>query len=287
MDRSKCSIIVSGATGRQGGAVARKLVMDGWDVHALVRDPDKPAARALAGLGVTLEHGDLYDPDSIAHAVAGAYGVFSVQSWSDGVEAEERQGVALAEAAADAHVEHFVYCSVGGAERDSGVPHFESKWHVEESIRRVGLPFTIWRPVYFMENLLWQRDAICEGTLTPPIDAEIPLQFIAVEDIASFVALSFRTPGAWLGHATEIAGDECSFAQVAQMLSAMLGTPITVAPLVRPVEAERQVMARWFEQSGYCADIDRLRHVVADLCDLPTWARKNFSCSPVWSSQRG
>lgn len=286
MDRSKCRIVVTGATGRQGGAVVRKLVVDGWDVRALVRDRNKPAARALAGLGVTLAQGDLDDPDSIARVVEGAYGVYSVQSWNDGVEAEERQGIALAEAAANAHVEHFVYSSVGGAERATGVPHFESKWRIEERIRQVGLPFTIWRPVYFMENLLWQRDAICEGTLTPPFNPEVPLQFIAVEDIASFVALSFRTPGAWLGHCTEIAGDQRSFIEVAQVFSEMLGKPISVAPVIPPAEPERQIMTRWFEESGYAADIDRLRHIVADLCDFPTWARGSFFCSSVWSRER-
>ncbi len=274
MDRSKCSIVVTGATGRQGGAVARRLVADGWSVCVLVRDADKPAARALAGLGASLLTGDLNDPDSVARAVDGAYGVYSVQSWADGVDVEERQGKILAEAAANAQVEHFVYSSVGGADRKTGVPHFESKARVEQCIHEVGLPFTILRPVYFMENLLWQRDSICSGHIDPPINPDVPLQFIAVEDIGSFVALAFRTPGGWLGHSVELAGDERSFLEVAEVLSAQLGRSIEVRPVVRPAEAERQIMARWFEEYGYDADIDRLRAMLPTLHTLPQWAAR-------------
>ena len=281
MDRSKCPIVVTGATGKQGGAVARKLIDDGWDVRAFVRDADKPAARALAGLGATLVTGDLSDAASVARAVDGAYGVFSVQSWADGLDVEEAQGKLLADAAAVAAVEHFVYASVGGADRESGVPHFESKWRIEEHIHDVGLPFTIFRPVYFMENLLRQRDAICDGYIYPPINPDTPLQFVAVDDIASFVALAFRSPGGWLGHCTEIAGDELSFLEVAEVLAERLGRAVEVRPIVRPAEPERQAMARWFEEYGYDADISRLRSMLPTLQTLPEWARKKFACTPL------
>jgi len=281
MDRSKCTIVVAGATGKQGGAVARKLVADGWDVRALVRDADKPAARALAGLGVSLVTGNLDDAESLHRAVDGAYGVYSMQSWADGVDAEERQGKALAEAAAAARVEHFVYSSVGGADRNTGVPHFESKARIEQRIHDVGLPFTIFRPVYFMENLLWQRDAICSGHIVPPINPDTPLQFIAVDDIASFVALAFRSPGGWLGHCTEIAGDERTFLEIAEVFGALLGREIDVRPLVRPAEGERKVMARWFEEYGFNADIERLTKALPSLHSLPEWARESFACTPL------
>jgi uncharacterized protein YbjT (DUF2867 family) len=281
MDRSKCSIVVTGATGKQGGAVARKLIDDGWDVRAFVRDAAKPAARALAGLGAGIVVGDLNDPDSVGRALNGAYGVFSVQSWADGVDVEEQQGKLLADAAARVSVEHFVYASVGGADRVTGVPHFESKARIEQHIHDIGLPFTIFRPVYFMENLLRQRDAICDGHIDPPIDPDIPLQFVAVEDIASFVALAFRSPGAWLGHCTEIAGDELSFIEVAEILAARLGREVDVRSVVRPVEPERKIMAHWFEEYGYDADISRLRTMLPTLHALPDWARDKFACTPL------
>ncbi len=271
-------ILVTGATGRQGGSVVRHLSVAGWRLAALVRDPDAPAARALAERGVELRQGDLDDPASLNAALDGAYGVFSVQSWAEGIDAEIRQGVNLAEAASRAAVEHFVYSSVGGAERATGVPHFESKWLIEERIRELDLPYTIWRPVYFMENLLWQKDAIKAGHLTPPMDPDIPLQFIAVEDIGAFVAMSFRTPGAWLGKATEIAGDELSFRQVAEALSAVVQVEVVLDTLKPPTEPERQIMARWFEREGYRADIERLRQLIPELTDLQTWASIRLGC---------
>ena len=271
-------ILVTGATGRQGGSVARHLLADGWRVRALVRDPEKPAALALARQGVQLVRGDLEDRASIEAAFEGARGVFSVQSWAHGTDAEMRQGIALAEAAADVGIEHFVYSSVGGADRHSGIPHFESKWRIEQRIRELDLPYTIWRPVYFMENLLMQRDAIDNGHLKPSIDPAVPLQFIAVEDIGAFVALSFMHPGAWLGKATEIAGDELSFSALAELLSRVMRHRVELDALTPAADAERQAMARWFEVEGYHADIRRLRDLIPELTDLETWASIMLGC---------
>jgi len=271
-------ILVTGATGRQGGSVVRHLGEDGWRLAALVRDPGTPAARALAERGVELRQGDLDDPVSLDAALVGTYGVYAMQSWSAGVDAEIRQGTNLAEAASRAAVEHFVYSSVGGAERATGVPHFESKWRIEERIRELDLPYTVWRPVYFMENLLWQRSAIKAGHLAPPMDPDIPLQFIAVEDIGAFVALSFRTPGAWLGKCTEIASDEKTFRQVAAALSAVLKIEVALDPVTPPVDPERRVMTRWFEREGYRADIERMHRLIPELTDLETWVSIVMGC---------
>ena len=129
-------ILVSGATGQQGGAVARNLLERGFAVRALTRDPEKAAARELADLGAEVVSGDLEDRASIERVLDGVYGVFSVQKFLEaGVEGEVRQGVRLADAAKAAGVEHYVYSSVGSAHRETGIPHFESKWEVEEHVR--------------------------------------------------------------------------------------------------------------------------------------------------------
>ena len=271
-------ILVTGATGRQGGSVVRHLAADGWRLAALVRNPDSLAARSLAERGVELRQGDLNDPASLDRALAGASGVYSVQSWADGIEAEIRQGTNLAEAASRAAVEHFVYSSVGGAERATGVPHFESKWRIEERIRDLDLPYTVWRPVYFMENLLGQRDAIRAGHLAPPIAPDVPLQFIAVEDIGAFVAMSFRSPGVWLGKCTEIATDELTFTQIAAALSNVVQREVVLDPLKRPAEPERRIMVEWFEREGYHADIARMRQLIPEITDLETWASIMMGC---------
>jgi len=271
-------ILITGATGRQGGSVVRHLAADGWRLAALVRNPDAPAARALAARGVELSHGDLDDPASLDAALQGTYGVYSVQSWAEGIEAEVRQGANLAEAASRAAVEHFVYSSVGGAERETGVPHFESKWRIEERIRELDLPYTVWRPVYFMENLLWQRNAIRAGHLAPPIAPDVPVQFIAVEDIGAFVAMSFRTPGSWLGKCTEIASDELTFTQVAAALSTVVQCEVVLDPLKLPAEPERRIMVEWFEREGFQADIGRMRELIPEITDLETWASIMMGC---------
>src|SRR5436305_2172481 len=157
MAHSEKTILVFGATGQQGGAVASHLLKDGWKVRALVRNLGSEKAQALGQQGIELVQGDLNQPSSLQEAMKGVYGVFSVQTFmaDGGTLAETRQGKAVADAAQEAGVRHLVYSSVGGAERKTGVAHFESKWQIEEHIRTLGLPATILRPVFFMSNLLW------------------------------------------------------------------------------------------------------------------------------------
>lgn len=118
--------------------------------------------------------------------LAGAYGAYAVQTpWqSGGVEGELRQGIAFADAAKAAGIQHLVYSSVGSAERQTGIPHFESKYQIEEHIRAIGLPHTMLRPVFLMENFLSNRDTIVSGTLAEPLMPATPLQLVAVDDMA-------------------------------------------------------------------------------------------------------
>ena len=174
---SRRPVLVCGATGNQGGAVARSLLERGFSVRALSRNPDKPAARTLAGRGAEIVRGDLEDRSSLDRALDGIHGVFSVQNYFEaGYDGEVRQGKALADAAKEAGVEHFVYSSVGSTYRNTGIPQFESKWEVEGHVREVSLPYTILRPVGFMQNWEWMRDQILSGTLAQPLDPDKPLQ---------------------------------------------------------------------------------------------------------------
>src|SRR5262245_25080598 len=139
MPNSEKTVLVTGATGRQGGAVIRYMLPKGWKLRGLTRNPSSPAAQDLARQGVEVVQGDLEDPASLERAARGLYGVYSVQDfWSVGAKREVLQGKNLAEAAKNAHVEHFVYSSVGGAERSSGIDHWESKWEIEKHIRQIG-----------------------------------------------------------------------------------------------------------------------------------------------------
>lgn len=280
---SNNTIVVTGATGQQGGAVARQLLAQGWPIRALVRDPSKPAALALAGLGVELAQGDYDDRGSLNRALAGAYGVFSVQTpfaeW--GPAGETRQGQQIADASLAAGVRHFVYTSVGGANRGTGIPHFESKWRVEQHIATIGLPATVLRPVFFMENfgafMRPQQDQAGQLTLALALRANKALQLIAASDIGAFAALAFAAPDRFVGQAIEIAGDELTPPQITAAMGKAAGRPIAFAEL--PIEAlgsfdeDSARMFAWFNESGYAADIPALRELHPGLQDFASWLR--------------
>ena len=274
-------ILVAGATGQQGGAVARHLLGGGWKLRAMTRDPGKPSAQALVKAGVEVVQGNYQDRESLERALEGVYGAFSVQTpWGQdpirGAENEERQGKTFADAAKAAGVQHLIYSSVGGAERNTGIPHFESKWHIEEHIRALGLPHTILRPVAFMENFGWSREQIFKGILPgfglPP---EKTLQLIAADDIGAFATMAFAQPREFLGKAIEIAGDELTEPQQAELFAKAIGHPVALGrfslPGVAQMDQEMDPMMRFFRGQGYRADIPTLRKLYPGLRTLERW----------------
>src|SRR5713101_211128 len=260
-------VLVTGATGRQGGAVIRHMLSKGWKLRALTRDPGSHAARTLAQKGVEVVQGDLEDAASVARATAGVYGVYSVQDfWAVGAKREVQQGKNVADAAKKADVKHFVYSSVGGAERNSGIEHWESKWEIEQHIRHLGLPATIFRPVAFMENYYVDQVeiGILKGKLMDPVRADKPYQTIATDDIGAFVALAFERPKDFIGLELEIAGSELTNPEAAKVFSRVLGKPVKFKKLPMPIVRlvlgkEFYQMFRWFNNEGFKADIPGLR----------------------------
>jgi len=276
-------IAVTGATGQQGGAVARKLLSDGWKVRALTRDVNKPAAQELASLGAEVVMGDMDQRTELDTAFQGAYGVFSVQNFwlpNVGFEGEIRQGKNVADAAKEAGVQHFVYSSVGAAQRGMGQKHFESKWMIEQYVHSLELPYTILRPAVFFENFNWERASILNGTFNAiGLRPEKERQFIAVEDIAVFVALAFANPERYLGKTIELAGDELTEAQLAETFAKVIGRPVKLA---KPTEGqglrsdeEMTAMFNFFNGEAYDADISALRKLYPGLLTLEQYLRKN------------
>ena len=205
------TLLITGATGRQGGAVVRHLLPKGWKLRALTRNPESHAARTLALQGVEVVQGNLEDAASVARAAIGTYGVYSVQDfWEVGAKREIHQGKNVADAAKKASVKHFVYSSVGGAERNTDIPHWESKWEIEKHIRSLGLPTTVFRPVTFMEGYYIDQVeiGILKGKLVDAVRPDKPYQTIATDDIGGFVALAFERPSEFIGKELEIAGSE-------------------------------------------------------------------------------
>jgi uncharacterized protein YbjT (DUF2867 family) len=275
-------ILVTGATGQQGGAVLRKLRERGFPVRALTRDPNSEKARQLVGHGTEVVRGDLNDPISLTRALDGAYGVFSVQtSYEDGVESEVRQGMHLADAAKRSRISHFVYSSVGCADQGTGIPHFESKWLIEQHIRATGMRFTIFRPAFFMENWLGMRQQIEQGTLALPLKPETHLQMIAVDDIGGFVAAAFEKPGHWQEQTREIAGDDLSIGEVVERLSRTVAREVSYQQVPWGQWEQRTghdvaVMWGWFEEHGYHVDISQLRQEFPQLTGFDRWLSTNW-----------
>ena len=283
MSEADRTVLVTGATGRQGGAVIRHMLPKGWKLRALTRNPDGHEAQALASQGIEVMRGDLEDPDSIARAAIGAYGIYSVQDfWAVGAKREVQQGKNVANAAKKAEIKHFVYSSVGGAERKTQIPHWESKWEVENYIRQLGLPATVIRPVSFMETYYIDQVeiGILKGKLADPIRGNKPYQTIATDDIGAFVALAFERPSEFIGKALEIAGSELTNVEAAKVFSQVLGKPVKFQRIPLPVVRlllgkEFHAMFQWFNEAGYQADIPGLRRAYPEihLHTLEEWLR--------------
>ena len=272
-------VLVTGATGRQGGAVARSLVGKGFKLRGMTRKPEGEPAKALKVLGIEVVRADLDDADSVAKALDGAWGVFAVQNtWEAGVEREEQQGKRLAELARSKGVQHFVYSSVASAHRKTGIPHFDNKWRVEEVVRRLKFPsHAILRPVFFMENL-FTPSFLMGDRLVAALKPTTPLQMVAVDDIGRVGARLFTDSEKAKGREIDLGGDSATMVQAAQALSRGLSKPIRFVEIpiaeVRKNSEDVARMLEWFERVGYNADIPALEREFGKLTKLEEWAAR-------------
>ncbi len=256
-------ILVTGATGQQGGAVAHRLLQQGHKVRILTRNPEK--AGKLTEAGAEVVKGDLTDPSSLESALRGMQGVFAMSTpFEAGMDAEVKQGISMADAARKAGVQHYVYASVGSADRHTGIPHFETKWKVEEHIRRIGLPATILRPVVFMDNFGTFFRPSSEGIIAMPLQPNKKLQMIALRDIGEFGAAAFMRPEDFLGHEIDLAGDELTMPEAVKHLSHAMGRPIRYEQIPNDkaegvMGHDLAMMYRWLNDVGYSVDIPALR----------------------------
>jgi len=274
------TVVITGATGKQGGAVARSLAGQGFQIKAMTRKPQGDAVRALVQLGAEIVQGDLDDAESLKRVLEGAWGAFAVQNtWEAGVEREEEQGKRFALIAREKGVQHFVYSSVGSAHRRTGIPHFENKWRVEETVRGLSFPsHVILRPVFFMENLTspWFLHG---DKLITSLEADTMLQMIAVEDIGRFGAQAFTRAEELNGRDIDLAGDAATMPQAAAILSEAFGRRIEFVRIpideVRKNSQDFALMLEWFDRVGYDADVPGLeREFGFRPLGLREWARQ-------------
>ncbi|MCY1082681.1 NmrA/HSCARG family protein [Archangium lansingense] len=261
------TVLVTGATGKQGGALAHLLLKRGHRVLAFVRSPDSPAAQELAERHAELVAGDFDDPESLERAMQGVDAVFAMATpfQGGGLEGEVRHGRHLIDAAKLARVRHFLYSSVAGANENTGIPHFETKHVVEEHLRRSGLPYTIVAPVFFMENFLGPSFAqrLHEGVLSLPLPPHQGLQMVPMADLAAFCARVMEWPEELFGKRFEVASDEVTGEQAAALISYVSGHKLhyeeTPLDTVRSANEDLGHMFEWLQRVGYHANISLLR----------------------------
>jgi uncharacterized protein YbjT (DUF2867 family) len=266
MVANKRKILVTGATGQQGGALARLLLQKKHEVYALIRSTksESPKAQNLRNQGAKLVEGDLDKPDSLEQATNGIDSVFLIGTFIEGgTEGEIRRGKMMVDIAKEKKIEHIVYSSVVNADKTTGIPHFESKYKVEQHIKNSGIPYTIIGPTFFMDNLLsYSLAGLQQGQVALPLSPSRILQQIAVENIAEFSALALERRNSFIGKRIDIASDEITGEQAAKVLSNELGRKIRYEQVpmeqIRQASEDLAVMYEWFERIGTGVDIAAL-----------------------------
>ncbi len=253
------TILVTGATGKQGGAIARGLLARGHTVRAFTRKADGAAAQSLAAAGAQLVVGALEDRASLDRAAAGADAIFSMGTpFEQGPEVEVQQGINVADAAKAAGA-YLVYTSVGSADRATGIPHFDSKYRVEQHLRSIDARAAIIAPVYFMENAYFTADQLKAGVYATPLSAGRKLAQIAVDDIAACAIAALEDPASFAGTRHDLAGDEISGDEAVAILSRVSGRPfgyfqVPMAMIRQGMGEDGVLMYEWFESTGYHVD---------------------------------
>lgn len=276
------TIVVTGATGAQGGAVVRHLLGAGNTVRALTRKPEGAAAKALAALGATVVRGDLGDRDSLVRAFTGADGVYAVtEFFKNGIPAEIEQGKRMADVAKEVGVGHFVLASVAFPTGTSGVPHFDSKREIERHVESLGIRYTFLRPSLFMEDLT-EKQYVPPGTwgMTPKlVGRDRPIRWIATDDIGAAAARIFAEPERFAGRSVSLAGDELSIGQARELFRKTNGKTPLALPMPtwlfrRLVSEELVVMWQWLAEHEFDASVAETRELLPGVRTMETWLRE-------------
>ncbi|QWK81582.1 NmrA/HSCARG family protein [Ochrobactrum sp. BTU1] len=281
MTNSKHPILVFGATGRQGGSVAKALLKAGWSVRALVQDSSKVASVQLRNAGIELVQGSFEEANVIRSAMKGAYGVFSVLPANLAAEDEIRHGISIADIAAETGINHFVYSSGASVGNElTGVPRFDAKSRIEAHVRQLDMTITIIRPTIFMEMLVRPGFGLDEGRLVSLIRPHHSIQLISVEDIGRFVAAMFSNKSRFGGATLKIASDRLTGHELEGALSEAAGRPITYDRLPEDVLAANADLAHMAKslESGPLAeliDLELMREINPELVKFVPWLAGN------------
>lgn len=273
-------ILVTGATGKQGGATARHLVAAGVKVRALTRKPDSKAAEALKELGIEVVKGNLNYVASVNEVMKNVYGVFSIQNgWEFGTD-EAKQNKNIADAAKQHGIGHLVFASIARCDDNPNLKHFVSKYKSEQYLKESGIPLTALRAVYFMDNLKpnAQGLGLSWEMLRKNLGSKTTLQMIACEDIGWFAANAFLNPKEWIGKTIDIAGDNVTYPEALAAYEKIFGiTPKhskLFAVIVRLLLSDVRKMFEWYREPCFNADIDHLKKIHPGLLRLEDYFRQ-------------
>lgn len=276
---------MTGGTGNQGGAVTASLIKNGFKIKVLTRNPGSPRAQNLQKQLAELVKGDLNDLNTYRDHLKDVEGIFSVQTFENGIDKEIKQGKDLADLAKEYGVKHFVYSSVSGADLKTGIPHFDSKLKIENHIKQIGLSYTIIRPCSLYENFLLPqvKSRIEKGKLVSPVNRNKIQQFVSAMDIGKMCADVFLNPDKYSEKTITLAAEEMDMQQVANIFSLVLRREIKYQKL--PMFVTRLVMGRdlykmfkWINENNtvFIKDLSAFKKENANLTSLRQWIVLNF-----------
>ena len=281
------TIVVTGATGRQGGAVTRSLLGTGWHVRALTRNANSQKARALSALGAEVVQGDMQDRQSLDRIFKGAYGVYSIQNpMLAGLEAEVIQGKRVADAAKEASVQHLVYGSTGVG-RPTGIGSWDSKLQVEAHMKALGIPLTILRPRAFMELMSDKAfyPAVSTWHLMPKLmGATRPLGWISTDALGIIAAKAFSAPERFIGQEINLASDVQSIEECRAIWREVMGKkpsrfPMPIWLFQRFVGTDLTTMWRWLRTGEIDFDTEPTLAIHPEALRIEAWIRRQHDFS--------
>jgi uncharacterized protein YbjT (DUF2867 family) len=284
------AIAVFGATGQQGGAVVDALLARGARVRALVRTPESDRARALGARGVELSTVRIDDPASLVTALEAVDAFYFMTPEANTLaetEDEIRLGTALVDAAAAARVPHVVFNSVFGADRETGVPHHDSKHRIEEYLKLSGLRATMVRPVAFMEDFETVMAPTVENgeiVLRAPLPDGVGIKLVSVKDIGRVAAAILLDTADVPGGAIGVVGDERTGSQVAAAFGARAGLPSRYEELPLSVlgnDLDKAMFRQFAKASEYPSDLAAVRAIEPTTWDLAEWIRSTGWTAPA------
>ena len=284
MKNSK-KVLITGITGQQGGALARHLLNQKVKLFGLTRNKNSEKSKALTSKGVSIIESDLDNPSSYESHLDNMDAVFLVQSFEQGKENEIIQGKKFIDRVKSKNVKHFIYSSVLGADLETGVPHFESKFELENHIKSSGIEYTILRPASFNENFLNPEitKRLEKGKLVMPLNKSVTQQFISTDDVGKIAAKVITNPKVYKNKVLSLATDEKQITEVAKLFGAAMNKEIKYQKL--PGLITRLIMGKdlykmfkYMNKNDFVVlkEIEPIKQEFEGLSNLEKWINDHF-----------